>query len=46
VPEGIRDIAGLPSLRDAMRAHGIDEPLMAKLCNENWLALLERTWKE
>ena len=45
VPADIGDISGLPKLRDAMRAHGIDEPLMAKLCNENWLSLLDRTWK-
>lgn len=45
VPDDIVDIAGLPNLREAMRQHGIDEPLMAKLCNENWLSLLDRTWK-
>lgn len=45
VPDEIGDIAGLVNLREAMRAHGIDEPLMAKLCNENWLSLLDRTWK-
>lgn len=44
VPDAIGDIAGLTNLRDAMRRHGIDEPLMAKLCNENWLSLLDRTW--
>lgn len=45
VPDDIGDIAGLTNLRMAMRQHGIDEPLMAKLCNENWLSLLDRTWK-
>lgn len=45
VPDDIGDIAGLSNLREAMRQHGIDEPLMAKLCNENWLSLLDRTWK-
>jgi membrane dipeptidase len=45
MPAGIGDIAGLPNLRGAMRQHGIDEPLMAKLCHENWLSLLDRTWK-
>ena len=45
IPDPIGDIAGLTNLRDAMRQHGIDEPLMAKLCNENWLSLLDRTWK-
>lgn len=45
IPDGIGDVAGLTNFRDAMRQHGIDEPLMAKLCNENWLSLLDRTWK-
>jgi membrane dipeptidase len=45
VPAGIADVTGLPALQDAMRAHGYDEPLMRKLCHENWFALLEKTWK-
>ncbi|OUS08157.1 peptidase M19 [Rhodobacterales bacterium 52_120_T64] len=45
IPDGIGDIAGLTNLREEMRRHGIDEPLMAKICNENWLSLLDRTWK-
>lgn len=45
VPDTIGDISGLTYLREAMRQSGIDEPLMAKLCNENWLSLLDRTWK-
>ncbi len=43
-PEGIRDVAGLPNLRAAMRAHGYDEALMKKICHENWLRVLEKTW--
>ncbi len=46
VPEAIGDIAGLPALRSAMRGHGYNEALMAKLCNENWLRVLGETWKE
>ena len=44
VPKGIADVTGLPALQDAMRDHGYDEPLLAKLCHENWIAVLERTW--
>ncbi len=45
VPAAIGDTAGLPNFRRAMRAHGYDEPLMVKLCHENWLRVLEKTWK-
>lgn len=44
VPQGIGDVTGLPALQEAMRAHGYGEALIAKICHENWLALLERTW--
>ncbi len=46
VPEAITDVAGLNNLRAAMRAHGYDEPLMRKLCHENWLRVLDKTWIE
>ncbi|HGG64609.1 MAG TPA: peptidase M19, partial [Rhodobacteraceae bacterium] len=46
VPDQITDVAGLNNLRAAMRAHGYDEPLMRKLCHENWLRVLDKTWKE
>ncbi|WP_434612772.1 dipeptidase [Tabrizicola sp. M-4] len=44
VPEGISDVAGLPRLIDALRAHGYDEALLAKLAWGNWLSVLRRTW--
>lgn len=44
LPQGIGDVTGLPALQEAMRAHGYGEALMRKICHENWLALLERTW--
>lgn len=44
VPEQIGDIAGLPKLRAAMAKHGYNEALIKKLCHENWLRVLERTW--
>lgn len=45
VPSAIGDCAGLSNLRTAMRAHGYDEDLLAKICNENWLRVLEQSWK-
>lgn len=43
VPDVVGDVAGLPRLIDAMRAHGFDAPLIAKLAHGNWLTVLERT---
>ena len=45
VPDAIKDVAGLNNLRAAMVAHGYDAALMRKLCHENWLRVLDRTWK-
>ncbi len=45
VPVKLKDAAGLPALCDALRAHGYDEPLLSKISHENWLAVLERTWR-
>jgi membrane dipeptidase len=45
VPAALRDAAGLGALRRALSQHGYDAALMTKLCHENWLAMLERTWK-
>ncbi|MEO8243733.1 MAG: dipeptidase [bacterium] len=44
VPKGITDVAGLPALQQAMLDHGYGAALMKKLCHDNWIALLERTW--
>jgi len=46
VPEAIGDVAGLGNLRDAMRAHGYSDSLIAKLAHENWLRVLGITWGE
>ena len=45
LPQGIGDVTGLPALQQAMLDHGYGEPLMRKLCYDNWLALLDRTWR-
>lgn len=44
IPVGITDVAGQQNLVQAMRDHGYGEPLLRKICHENWLRLLERTW--
>ena len=44
VPSGITDVAGLPNLIDALRAHGYNDAVLRKLACDNWVALLERTW--
>ncbi|UWR21137.1 dipeptidase [Sulfitobacter sp. S190] len=44
VPRPLTSVAGLPALRQAMADHGYDDALMTKLCHENWLRVLEKTW--
>jgi membrane dipeptidase len=46
IPQGIGDVAGLPALQQAMLDHQYGEALVRKLCCDNWLALLGRTWGE
>lgn len=42
VPHALGDVAGLPRLAEAMRAHGYGEALIAKIAAENWLTKLEQ----
>jgi membrane dipeptidase len=44
IPAEIGDVRGLTRLVDAMRRHGYDEATLRKLCHENWMHVLERTW--
>ena len=44
VPAPIGDCTGIPALLDALRAHGADDGLLAKLSHENWLRVLRLTW--
>ena len=44
IPKEMATVAGLPHLVDAFRAAGYDEPTLKKLCFDNWLGVLERTW--
>jgi membrane dipeptidase len=45
VPDELGDAAGLPRLVRALRAAGFNEADLRKLAQENWIRLLERTWK-
>jgi membrane dipeptidase len=44
IPQPIGDVAGLPHLLEALRAHGFGEGLVRRIACDNWLDLLERTW--
>lgn len=44
IPEGIGSAAGLPHLVAAMRARQFGETLIEKICFENWMRVLHRTW--
>jgi membrane dipeptidase len=44
MPSELRDAAGLPRLIDALRAR-YDEATLRKLGTENWLRVLEATWR-
>ena len=44
LPQGIGDVTGLPAMQAALRERGYDEALLRKLCHENWLTVLDRTW--
>jgi membrane dipeptidase len=46
IPSQIGDASGLPRLVEAMKAHGYGEELTKKLCSENWMKVLERSWGE
>ena len=43
LPLEIGDVTGLPRLVAAMRQAGYGEPLIARICHQNWLDLLSRT---
>ena len=40
---GFDSAAHLPKLVTALRGHGYDDALIAKICADNWLAMLEKT---
>lgn len=45
IPDDLTDVGGLPRLIDAMRRHGYGDALIRKLACDNWVAVLDRTWK-
>ena len=45
VPSDIGDATGLPRLVDALRRRGYDEAALRKVAGENWLRVLEASWK-
>ena len=44
IPEGIKDVAGLPRLLTALRDAGYDDASLHKLAYENWVRVLRATW--
>ena len=44
-PSAIGDAAGLPNLVGAMRDAGWGDTLIGKVCCDNWLGVLARTWR-
>ena len=44
MPADLGDVAGQPRLLDALSTHGYGDVLIRKIANENWMALLTRTW--
>jgi membrane dipeptidase len=44
VPAEIGDVAGLTNLREALIRRGFTGDVLRKLCHENWIGVLERTW--
>jgi membrane dipeptidase len=46
IPAAISDVAGLPRLVEAFRSAGYDEETIRKICRDNWVSVLRRTWGE
>ncbi len=44
IPSALGSAAGLPAFQEAMSAHGYPDRLIARICHENWLSVLERVW--
>jgi membrane dipeptidase len=45
IPRELGDVAGMPKLIAALRAHGFDDAALRKIAHENWLRVLRKTWK-
>ena len=44
MPKKLTNLSDLPNLRQAMKDHGYDEKIIKKICHENWLRVLHKTW--
>ncbi|WP_265499882.1 dipeptidase [Paracoccus beibuensis] len=45
MPQDLDHAAALPALIAAMARHGYGDALVAKIAHQNWISMLERTWK-
>jgi membrane dipeptidase len=46
IPRAIGDVSGLPVLITAMQDHGYGDELIRKIASENWLRVLDQTWRQ
>lgn len=46
IPAELGDVSGLPKLIEALRQHGYDDQTLHKICHQNWVRVLEKTWLE
>ncbi len=46
IPNRMKDVCGVQDLLQALGAHGYDAPLLKKIAIDNWLGVLDRTWKD
>ena len=45
VPQDLKDAAGLPKLLDALRDHRFDDDGLKKVTHQNWIRVLDATWR-
>jgi membrane dipeptidase len=45
MPRDLGDVTGLPKVIALLQQHGYDEASLRKLAYENWLRVLQRTWR-
>jgi membrane dipeptidase len=45
MPQELGNVTGLPKLIAALRQHGYDDDSLRKIAYENWLRVLNQTWK-
>lgn len=45
LPQDLKDVTGFPKLISSLKLHGYNDVTLRKLCSENWLSVLKRTWR-